>query len=200
MESLNSNNLAVAVLAGGQSTRMGQDKGLMDFDGKPMVAAVLEVAKTLTSEVFIVSSEESYLQFGLPCLNDLRPNGGPMTGLEAALHFSSSERLLLLPCDMPLLDASLLSSFLAALPDGMGGMLSWKGQAFPMPGIYLRSWLPHLQEALDNGFSSLYRFNLAMKGLLIEAESLTGFHPDKMLNFNSQEELNGYWDEKQKGQ
>ncbi|PJB11766.1 MAG: hypothetical protein CO119_10220 [Flavobacteriales bacterium CG_4_9_14_3_um_filter_40_17] len=65
------------ILAVGKSTRMGEDKGLKAFNGKVLVASVIEELQKAVNKVVIVSSNPSYEQFGLEVVEDLVKNIGP---------------------------------------------------------------------------------------------------------------------------
>ncbi len=57
------------ILAGGKSSRMGQDKGLMLFNQKPLVQYVLQSLQTVVNKVIIVANNPAYEQFGAKSLN-----------------------------------------------------------------------------------------------------------------------------------
>lgn len=97
--------LSVYILAGGQSTRMGQEKGLVKILGKTMIEYVLDVAQSLTDRIVIVSANPDYQPFGYELIQDQISFSGPAAGIDAMLQHSSSPKNLVLSCDMPLIDA-----------------------------------------------------------------------------------------------
>tara|TARA_B100000902_G_C27312303_1_gene919119 strand:+ start:1859 stop:2455 length:597 start_codon:yes stop_codon:yes gene_type:complete len=95
-------SLAVAILAGGKSKRMGCDKTLLEIDGIPILKRIIDVAEGLSQECLIISNTpHKHDSFGWPILSDSYGNTGPLGGLYTALKSINSERLLLLACDMP---------------------------------------------------------------------------------------------------
>src|SRR5690242_9714711 len=107
-----SNSPAAIILAGGQSKRMGSDKGLMLFKSKPLVSYVINALRSVTSNIIIVTSNNEYQQFGFKCIEDEFANKGPLAGIYTGLKNSSSEKNILVGCDMPFLSTSLLTNLL----------------------------------------------------------------------------------------
>ena len=95
-------SLAVAILAGGKSKRMGYDKTLLEIDGIPILKRIIDVSEGLSQECLIISNTpHKHDSFGWPILSDSYEDKGPLGGLYTALSSINSERLLLLACDMP---------------------------------------------------------------------------------------------------
>jgi len=102
-----SNYLAGYVLAGGGSTRFGQDKALVEVGGKAMLARMIELLRGVTKEVRIVAAPGKYEVFGAEIVEDRWPGEGPLGGIITALEDAGSavraEWNLILSCDMPFL-------------------------------------------------------------------------------------------------
>ncbi|ORU95028.1 MAG: hypothetical protein A6F71_10295 [Cycloclasticus sp. symbiont of Poecilosclerida sp. M] len=111
--------LSAIVLSGGQSRRMqGVDKGLIKLGGKPMISYVLESLSQHMSEISIStnSKEAAYQQLGYPLVVDeLVGNIGPLAGIHAGLSITTTERLLVVPCDTPFLDIKLAQRLINAM-------------------------------------------------------------------------------------
>jgi molybdopterin-guanine dinucleotide biosynthesis protein A len=96
------------VLAGGASSRFGQDKALIEVGGKPMLARMCELLRGVVDEVNVVAPPEKYLSIGVKSVADLWPGEGPLGGIVTALLNTekSDPRFawnLILSCDMPFL-------------------------------------------------------------------------------------------------
>jgi len=103
------------VLAGGRSTRMGQDKGTLQLDGQTLLErAVAQLQAAGCDEVWISGRQLA----GWHCVADPLPGQGPLSGI-AACHAEALSRgggrLLFVPVDTPLLAADCLTRLLAAL-------------------------------------------------------------------------------------
>ena len=103
--------LSAAVLAGGQSTRMGRDKALLPLagGGPAMLALVLDSLAVIADDVFIVANDPGkYHVFGVRVVADLHPGNGALGGIQAAIEHASHQRCLVVACDMPFLNTALL--------------------------------------------------------------------------------------------
>jgi len=101
--------METAILAGGRSSRFGANKALADWFGAPLIAAITEKARTVTEKVFIISNDEVPYRFlDIPVYPDIYPGMGPLSGLHSALSHAASNRVMVLACDMPLLNTDLL--------------------------------------------------------------------------------------------
>ena len=104
-------SLSAAVLAGGQSTRMGRDKALLPLanGGPTMLALVLDSLAGVADDVFVVANDlEKYRGFGVRIVPDLHPGNGALGGIQAAVEHAIHERCLVVACDMPFLNPALL--------------------------------------------------------------------------------------------
>jgi molybdopterin-guanine dinucleotide biosynthesis protein A len=107
---------SVAIQAGGESRRMGQDKGLMPFLGRPLIARVVERLAPLADEVIVTTNQpESYRFLDLPLYPDLRPGRGALGGLYTALSAARGELVAVIACDMPFASPDLLAFQLGLL-------------------------------------------------------------------------------------
>ena len=104
--------LSAAALAGGKSRRMGTDKALLPLvaGGPSLLAIVLDRLRAVADDVMVVAGErEGYRQFGARIVPDLRPDIGALGGIHAAVSQARHEHCLVVACDMPFLNAGLLS-------------------------------------------------------------------------------------------
>lgn len=100
------------LLAGGGSTRMGRDKALLDFAGRPLIAHMLGVLEALPLARVLVSGSRPEFQG----IEDLAPGRGPLGGIASVVVDLPDCELLVLPLDMPRLTPQLLQRLLDAPP------------------------------------------------------------------------------------
>jgi molybdopterin-guanine dinucleotide biosynthesis protein A len=91
------------IMAGGKSTRMGQDKSLIDYHGKPQREFLLELMAPLCKEVFISCGAVQEQTAGLPVIHDKFLGIGPMAGLLSAFQQQPDAAWLCVACDLPYL-------------------------------------------------------------------------------------------------
>lgn len=97
--------ITVVILAGGMGRRMGgQDKGLVTYQGMPLIQHVTHAIRTQTDKIIINANrnEQGYAQFGYPVIPDgMTGFQGPLSGFLAAMESVDSKYILTLPCDGP---------------------------------------------------------------------------------------------------
>lgn len=102
--------LTVAIQAGGESRRMGQDKALLPFLGKAMIERVIERVSHLADEVLITTNHpQEYAYLGLALYPDLIPGRGALGGLYTALSAANQPLVAVVACDMPFVSSELLA-------------------------------------------------------------------------------------------
>ena len=180
--------LTAIVLAGGKSRRLGRNKALESFDGKSLIDRVVERLETQTSQILIVTSRE---QFDLPVtrkieiLVDLYADKGPLGGIYTGLLASRSPRNLVVACDMPFLNARLLSymvelshDFDAVVPE------SGEGRLEPLHAIYSKNCLSSIKSRLDGGKLEAYSFLEPMRVRYVHQAECRRFDPHLLSFFN----------------
>ena len=109
--------ISVAVLAGGQSKRMGQDKAFLKVGGQPVIERVLERVTPLTDDLFIsTNSPEKYARFGLRLVSDVYPDKAALGGIYSAIQAAQYDHVLIVACDMPFLNPQLLRHLITLAP------------------------------------------------------------------------------------
>jgi molybdopterin-guanine dinucleotide biosynthesis protein A len=139
------------VLVGGRSSRMGQDKALLQWNSHPLVEEVAARVRDVAGNVALVGAPGRYQALGLECLPDLRPGLGPLAGIEAALASGRGELNLVVACDMPGLESRWLRTLLecAEQNDALCTLLrDSAGIAHPLCAVYRRACLPVVQRLL----------------------------------------------------
>jgi molybdopterin-guanine dinucleotide biosynthesis protein A len=148
------------VLAGGRSSRMGQDKSLLPLAGKPLIAHAVTKLRRLCINVRVLSDNPA-LEAYAPIVPDLHPGCGPLGGIEAALSQSAFDWNLFLPVDMPLIPTAFLhhwiSNTLAAARSGAKvSLFTVEGVPQPTMAMIHRDVLPFATNALVRGEFKLY--------------------------------------------
>lgn len=124
-------DLSVLILAGGQSSRMGQDKALIPVGGMPLLQRTCQVALQCSSTVLVITSQtQAYRAIAPPTCqfvqeqippNELAPQG-PLVGFAQGLAQVHTAWVLLLACDLPYLQSSTLQSWFKQRDDTNGAI------------------------------------------------------------------------------
>lgn len=137
------------VLAGGQSTRMGRDKALLELGGSPLIEHALEKLRALGFSPRVAGSRPDLAWFA-PVVADNYFQQGPLSGIEAALVASDAEQNLFLPVDLPRLPVEFLRWMMdrAGQTCALATVPRLQGLPQPLCAVYSRAMLPHIRAAL----------------------------------------------------
>ena len=137
------------VLAGGKSSRMGSDKGLIEFKGKKMIEHVLDSVNKV-AVASIISNNDEYRQFGKPVWPDIYKNCGPLGGIHSALNNSNADWNLVVSCDLPFMTSDFLFFLLKQIKmhDGKTRVPVHDSQAEPLCALYHRSCITEIEKLI----------------------------------------------------
>lgn len=152
--------ITVAILAGGQSRRMGRNKALLTLAGKPLIAHLVARAQTVSDEVIVVTkSPEVYRFLGVPLTVDRYPNVGPLAGLHAALEAAQRPWVVALACDMPFVSPVVVRWLWRLATDVDVVMPRIGGREEPLHAVYRRDvCLSAVEAAIRQGQRRLIAF------------------------------------------
>jgi len=145
------------VLAGGLGRRMGGvDKGLVELDGRPMVAHVIERLSPQVGTIVINANQNAdrYAAFGVPVVADaVQGFAGPLAGLHAGLARTSTRYAATVPCDSPFLPGDLVARLGAGLAaaDAQLAVARTFEQPHPVFALVRTDVLAHLAAFLSGG-------------------------------------------------
>lgn len=122
----------VAILVGGDSSRMGSDKALYEVDGSTMAQRVADAATAAgASELLVIGGTAARAKkLTGTWKKDLYPGDGPLGGVITALKASSHDSVVVLSCDMPFITDAVITSLVRGLADaqatvGRTDRLNW---------------------------------------------------------------------------
>ncbi|WP_017730921.1 molybdenum cofactor guanylyltransferase [Nafulsella turpanensis] len=144
-------NITAFVLAGGQSSRMGQDKGLLMLGKKRMVDYVIEALEPCVREVILIANDPAYMELGYQVLEDEEKGQGPLGGICTALKHSPSPYNFMVSCDMPFISREAVRYLMEKAGDADVTLPLTEGRIQPLCGIYAKSCLASMEAALKAG-------------------------------------------------
>ncbi|MEA1876468.1 MAG: molybdenum cofactor guanylyltransferase, partial [Bacteroidota bacterium] len=148
---ISKNHITGIILAGGESSRMGQDKALVLWKGRRLVDWVKASISPVCKQIMISSNSASELFPDDKLIADRYQNTGPIAGIESGLYHASTPYCLIVSCDTPLLSTSMFEYLIAHHGDFDISLAAHDGVNEPMIGIYRRSVHSQLLQAIEDG-------------------------------------------------
>lgn len=177
------------VLAGGKSTRMGKDKGLIPYHGMPQRDYLYHLLSRVCDRTFMSIRPEQQNDFSddMEIIVDENKYKGPYNGLLSAYKKHPKVAWLVLACDLPLIDLQSLQELIAARdPNKMATSFAQKEDPLPEPLCAI--WEPKAFETsrayLESGNGTCPRKFLINN----EVKLVFPHNPNVLLNANSEEE------------
>lgn len=159
VEMLQEELITGVILAGGKSTRMGRNKSLLDVGGISLIEKTYQIMASLFPDVVLITNTpEEYDFLNCRCQPDIYLGIGSIAGLHAALSTCDTDRIFVVPCDMPFLCPSLIKLLCkkgkiydAVVP------ISQKGIE-PLHALYHRRCLQQMEQAISEGDKKIQNF------------------------------------------
>ena len=193
-------NISAIILAGGKASRLGRSKVLETIAGKSLLQRVIDRLAILDTEIIIATAQgdcfASLTTTYLPSTKiktaaDIYPGKGPLGGIYTGLLASSCQQAIVVGCDMPFLNVTLLdhmvqnfSAFDAVVPR-IGKKIE------PLCAVYSKGCLPAIRNLLESNELQISKLFNMVKVKYIEEDKIDRFDPEHLsfFNINTQEEL-----------
>ena len=181
-------DVGVAILAGGKSSRMGSDKGLVMLDGYPLVERIIRQISHLFEDIFIVTNKpEGYSQFGYPIVGDVIRDVGPLGGVYTALDYDKNDYTLILSCDMPFVCQGILVYLLDIVEKYQAVVPRMDKLSHPEPlrALYRNDCLKQIYNYLKTGGRKAIGFYDEIDVRYVERKEIEDIDPGAMSFFNA---------------
>jgi molybdenum cofactor guanylyltransferase len=177
------------ILAGGESSRMGVDKGLLEIAGVPMIVRTAQLVESVAgAQTVMVGTPEKYHGLGLRAIADDWPGCGPLGGIATALRASEADWNLVVACDLPYLTREWLEYLLQRARDSgeeavvpMNLTPENKRGAEPLCAVYHKVCEPTLRRALERGVRKVTDGLAELRVEVIEPKEWKGFDSEGLL-------------------
>lgn len=180
-------NISGIILAGGKSSRMGTDKGFVLFNQKPFIQHIIDCLQPLVNEIIIVADNPEYDVFGVKRVADKIKNSGPLAGVYTGLHHIKNNEALVLSCDVPLVNKSLLKILIDEEKENYEVVqLESEGKNMPLIAWYQKKCESHFLKCLEKGER---RMNRAIHQLKIKTVTVDASFEKFTKNINTPEDL-----------
>ncbi|MBW8001244.1 MAG: NTP transferase domain-containing protein [Planctomycetes bacterium] len=177
------------IMAGGASSRMGQDKSMLPIEGESMIEHIYGQLEGNFSEIIISSNEADKHGFlGVKVVADRVTGQGPLMGIASALEESANDLNFVLACDIPRLDIDFVRGMLRGAGD-FDAVIPRRGadKIEPLFGVYNKSILGNINKALEAGKR---RVSEALEASNVKYVDISDI--DWLTNINTVEDYQGY--------
>lgn len=173
------------VLAGGRSTRMGQDKTLLSINEEPLIERTVKELRKAVDEIIIASNQES--KYNIPDtveIPDVFPGSGPLGGIHAGLLAAKYPRAFVVAADMPFFSAELASYLLSKSSDYDVVAPEIDHYWEPLCAVYSKCCLQAIEQYLVADIRKVYAFYPSVRVLKVPEKELTGIGKTGQVFYN----------------
>jgi molybdenum cofactor guanylyltransferase len=187
--------LTICIQAGGQSSRMGEDKALKMFLGRPLIQRVIERLTPIADEIIVTTNRPAAYDFlNLRLVSDLKPGRGALGGLYTAIASATHPIVGIVACDMPFASAKLIEAASKIMVEEEADVVIAKGEEGyePLHAVYRRdACLRAIESAIDNDQWKVVAWFPQVKVRILTAEEIKRADPDGLAfwNVNTPEEF-----------
>jgi molybdopterin-guanine dinucleotide biosynthesis protein A len=185
---VNVEKVGVAILAGGESRRMGQEKAFLPIAGRPVIERVIQRVTPLGDDVTIITNApDKYHHLGFRMVSDVFPDKGSLGGIYTAIHAARHPHCLVVACDMPFLNPGLLRYLVRLVPSF--DVVIPRVKEFPetMHAIYGKGCLEPIERQLLADRLKIIGFFKDVQVRYVERDDVARFDPTfrSFLNMNT---------------
>jgi molybdopterin-guanine dinucleotide biosynthesis protein A len=185
-------NISAIVLAGGNSSRLGRDKALLQIYGSSTVIhTVVEKLQWISDDVIVATNGKKYADLRVRFTDDMYKNSGPLAGLHSGLLAAKHNRALVVACDMPFLNVNLLNHMVSQSLDDYALVPRIKDWLEPLHAVYSRQCIAPIDKMLNTSRFRMYDFLDTISIKYLSEDSIKMFDPQyrSFFNLNSPKSL-----------
>jgi len=177
--------MVAIILSGGNNGRMLRDKAFLQIGQKTIIERETEVLSTLFSRIIVVTNaRESHKHLRVNLVSDLVPDKGPLGGIYSGLTASKDEYNFVVSCDLPFLNAGLIS-YLIEVTSGQDIVIpKLNGFVEPLHAVYSKHCLIPIKRQLDRNELKIQSFFGEVKVRYIRKNEIKNYDPQGIAFFN----------------
>ena len=178
--------IGAGILAGGRSSRLGQDKAFLQWDGQSLLERTIRACRGFEQVLVSVDRKERFAHLAEQMVEDELQNFGPVEGIYQLLRACQTPHLLIVATDMPYLQPEFLHRLANTLEPWMQALvLRVKGQLEPLCSIYSKEALPYLHQMRQAGVHQIRPLYEKVQTAYVDLETL-GAPENLVENINTQ--------------
>lgn len=150
-------NITGVILAGGKSSRFGENKALLSAGGKTVIGRIVNVLERVFREIIISTNTPGEYRFlNLKSFSDYFEEKGPLAGIHSSLLNSRTEKIFVVSCDMPLIRDEYVRRIISRGSESEITVASVNSRIQPLFGVYSKSLLPEITRILTDNTNKNY--------------------------------------------
>jgi len=184
--------MIATILSGGNNRRMLHDKAFLQIGQKTIIEREIEVLSTLFSRIVVVTNApENHAHLAAELVPDLVPGKGPLGGIYSGLIASKDEYSFVVGCDLPFLNAGLISYMIEARNGYDAVVPKLSGFVEPLHAVYSRHCLMPIKRQLNRNQLKIQSFFHEAKVRYIRESDIKRYDPKGIafLNVNTEDDL-----------
>jgi len=177
------------VLAGGKSSRMGEDKALLMFEGETLLKRSVKLCQSFCSSILISSNNPNHAEYGSILVQDEIEGCGPIGGIYSCLKQSKTNWNFVVSVDSPFVNAQFVH-FMMNTIQGFDAVVPIHSRGKePLIALYHKNCTPVMKELLEKKKFRMHNFLDKIKTKYLNAADALSNHPKLFYNLNSPEDL-----------
>ena len=181
------------ILSGGKSSRLGEEKGLAKFNGKPLISYSIDILKPVCDNILISANSQldDYDDFGYEVIEDQVKDIGPMGGLMACLERSDTRYNFVISCDTPFVPPDLFPYLLESIENfQVAAPVHHDNYIEPLCAVYATNVIWQLQHCIESGNYKLTDFIAEVKAKKLTVnDQLPFYHEEMFVNMNTRKDI-----------
>lgn len=173
------------ILAGGKSSRYGQNKALVEIQGVRLIERVIRALESVFQHlILITNTPHEYNHLGLPIHEDLIKGLGPIGGILTGLEAMPGQAGFFVACDMPFLNTDLVRHMVKVKDDfdAVVPRIGWKMET--LHAIYDKRCLPAVRGIIDSEEYQIIKFFSMVRVRYVDEEEIRTLDPQLRAFFN----------------
>lgn len=158
-EKLNPKNATGIILAGGRSSRMGENKAFLKIKEDKMIDSIVKLFNEIFYETIVVTKQpELYNYLDAKVITDIIPKRGPLCGIHAGLSTAKTEYSFIVPCDMPFLKSQLIELVVSESPGYEVVVPQIDNYLQPLHAVYSKKCIKPIENCLEQDVFKIIAF------------------------------------------
>ena len=177
------------ILAGGQNTRMGTDKALIQFNGKTLLENAIEICRPVCQTIIISSNNSDHENFGCQIIRDEIKNCGPLSGIYSCLKKSDTSWNFVISVDSAFIPPDFAAFLISEIGDFDAVVPFHENGKEPLVALYNKNCVSVIQENIELNDFKLQNLLNVLNTKFVDVEKWLKKYPEIFRNLNRPEDF-----------